>query len=329
MNFSEQPPSTHWAALKYGADKIAEVWFKPEGEQFAVAFRIPKEAFAIPGMPELMTVENLVKAVGIVPADVESWRTGDAGHADLGGSLPELAAPLSAPPDDVGYLDIHVNLKPPAQEHPPSVSAQLPKSCEPGGASTPPESGAAQSVLKTWEDLEARWGAILGMEAVINNLRQTMEGLQSELQAALQKQLTIEEKLHARNMDLMHWNKEKGRAHFALPKLRDYIHRATWQLSLPERKTLGERFKEEGQPSLPPSEWRRLGDQLESLLKDRQVLSALGAKVYQESKSIAADIQAALRTLHSNAAANAERKRRAAAPKGKFFKDVRRLSGAE
>jgi hypothetical protein len=60
-------------------------------------------------------------------------------------------------------------------------------------------------------------------------------------------------------------------------------------------------------------------EQLDSLLKDRQVLAAHGASVYQECKSISTDLQGALRTLHSNAVANAIKKRGAAGAKGKSF----------
>ena len=130
-------------------------------------------------------------------------------------------------------------------------------------------------------------------------------------------------------MDVAQWTKEKSRAHFALPKVREFIHRATWALDTPERKALAEFFKNDIPPDIPLPQMNKLADQVERLLKDRQVLFAHGTKVYQESKSIAADIQTALRTLHSNADRNAQRKRRAASPKSKFFKDVRHLSGLE
>ena len=50
VNFSEQPPSKQWAALKYRGEKFAEVWFKPEGQPLALTFRIPQASFQIPGM---------------------------------------------------------------------------------------------------------------------------------------------------------------------------------------------------------------------------------------------------------------------------------------
>jgi hypothetical protein len=59
--------------------------------------------------------------------------------------------------------------------------------------------------------------------------------------------------------------------------------------------------------------------QHENLLKDRQVLFAQGVSVYQDCKSISADLQAAFRTLQSNAASNAIKKMRAAGKKGKHF----------
>src|SRR5262245_60670558 len=73
VNFSERPPSKQWAALKYRGDTFAEVWFKPEGEPFALTFRIPGESFQLPDMGQLLTTENLLKAVGIAAEDVESW----------------------------------------------------------------------------------------------------------------------------------------------------------------------------------------------------------------------------------------------------------------
>src|SRR5262249_22958622 len=45
VNFSEQPPSKQWAALKYRGEKIAEVWFKPEDNPFALTIRIPQKSF--------------------------------------------------------------------------------------------------------------------------------------------------------------------------------------------------------------------------------------------------------------------------------------------
>src|SRR5476651_1053713 len=93
VNFSEQPPSKQWAGLKYGGEQFAEVWFKPDGEPFALTFRIPQTSFQIPGMGQLLTTENLLTAVGLATEEVESWRCEGASHSGVNGSNSELRRP--------------------------------------------------------------------------------------------------------------------------------------------------------------------------------------------------------------------------------------------
>ena len=301
MNFSEQPPSKQWAALKYRGEKIAEVWFKPEGEPCTLTFRIPQKSFQIPGMGQILTAENLLNAVAIAMDEVESWRLGDVCLSGTNGSNPELRHPLPPPPQDVAHLTIHVRLKPPSQ----ALASQ--------------ESKEPEVPLAKWQELEARWNAILGLEASIDGLRQRMEGLRLEMEASSRKMLTADEKIHALNADVAQWEKAKSRVHYALPKVKEFIHRATWAMGLPERKKLEELFKNHIQPQVPFSEMDKVPEQLEHLLKDRQVLSAHGTTVCQECSSVLADIQGSLRTLQSNASAKARDKMSAARKKGKFF----------
>ena len=113
MNFSERPPSEQWAALKYAGAQFAEVWFKPDGELFALTFRVPQSSFQIPGMDQLLTAENLLKAVGIATEEVESWRREGDSDSDDKESHSELSRPLTPPPQDVAHLVLYVSLKPP------------------------------------------------------------------------------------------------------------------------------------------------------------------------------------------------------------------------
>ena len=118
MTFAEQPPSKQWAALKYRGEKFAEVWFKPEGEPCVVTFRIPHGNFQIPGMDKQLTIENLLKAVAIVPEDVDSWRQGDVWHSGMHGSNPDFKNALAPPPPQVSHLDIHGRLNPAPSSRP-------------------------------------------------------------------------------------------------------------------------------------------------------------------------------------------------------------------
>jgi hypothetical protein len=301
MNFSEQPPSKQWATLKYRGEPFAEVWFKPEGEPFALAFRIPRKSFQLPGIDQRLTTENLLKAVGIATEEVASWRHEGASHSGMHGPDSDPGDPLPQPPSGVPHLNLYVSLKPPPQ----AVASQ--ESCEP---EVPEEK---------WQELEARWNAILGLEASIDTLRIGMEALRSEMEAASRKTLTGDEKVHALNADVAQWNKAKSRVVYALPKMKEFIHRSTWAMGAPERKKLEEILENYIQPRIPFPQMDQVVEQLENLLKDRQVLSAHGTSVYQECKSISADIQGTLRTMQSNAAANAARKRGAARKKGKYF----------
>jgi hypothetical protein len=172
--------------------------------------------------------------------------------------------------------------------------------------------------LKKWQDLEARWKAILGLEATMDTLRISMDGLRAEMDSSSRKLLTSEEKLHALRSDVAQWTKAKKRVLNALPKVKEFIHRAIWALGSPERKKLEEIYKNHIRPHIPFPQMDKVLEQLENMQKDRQVLSAHGATVYQECKSISGEVQGALRTLQSNAKAKAK-KTPGTGSKGKFF----------
>jgi chromosome segregation ATPase len=170
-----------------------------------------------------------------------------------------------------------------------------------------------------WQVLEARWKDILGLEASIETLRLSMDSLRAELEAAFKKSLAVEEKLHALQADVAQWNKAKSRIHYALPKAREFIHKAVWAAGAPERKRLEELHRNHIEPRIPFPEMDKTREELEHFQKDRQVLFAQGNTVYQECRGISGEIQRALSTLQRNAADNAFRKRSAKREKGKYF----------
>jgi hypothetical protein len=302
VNFAERPPSTQWATLKYRGETFAEVWFKPEGEPFALTFRIPPSSFDIPGLGQHLTTENLLKAVGIAPEEVASCRlegaSSGSNEAEAG-----LGQPLPPPAADVPHLTLAVSLKQP----PPAAISQ------------PQHGGVAEIPEEVWQHLEARWKSILELEASMETLRISMEALRAEMEGTARRALTADERVHALNADVAQWNKAKSRVLYALPKAKEFIHRSTWAAGTPERKKLEEVYKNHIRPRVAFAEVEKVVEELDYLLKDRQVLSAHGTAVYQECKSIAADVQGTLRTLQSNAAANAAKKKGATAARRKSF----------
>lgn len=336
MNFSEQPPSKQWSTLKYRGEKFAEVWFKPEGEPFSITFRIPQSSFLAPGMGQLLTTANLLKAVGIAAEEVESWRTDGASSSGTDGLNPELDQPLSPPAEDVPYLNLHLNLTQPTpvavSESSESVAAN--ETAESVVTSEMSKSVAANETTESvaasensepeipeakWQYLEARWNAIRGLEVSMDTLRLSLDGLRAEMEAAAKKPLKLEAKLHALSTDLVLWNKAKSRVHYAVPKVKEFIHRFTWAKASAERKKIEELFDHHIRTRIPFPQVDQAVVQFDSLLKDRQVLSASGVSVYQECKSILTNIQGTLRTLETNAASNAIKKKSATRTKGKSF----------
>jgi hypothetical protein len=170
-----------------------------------------------------------------------------------------------------------------------------------------------------WQTLEARWRTILGVEASIETMRLSLEGIRNEMENAFKKQLNVEEKVHALQADVAQWNKAKSRIHYTLPKVREFIHRATWAPGIPERKKMEAIVKDHIEPQIPFPELDQVSDQLDFLQKDRQVLSTAGHSLYQECRGIIAEIQRALSALQRNAATHARNKRDAKREKGKYY----------
>jgi hypothetical protein len=178
----------------------------------------------------------------------------------------------------------------------------------------------------SWQELEVHWKAILAIEANIETVRRNTANLVNELEGLLQATLSIEERTDATRMDITNWERARKRIPFSLPKLNDFVHRAVWAATAPERKQLETLYKEHIEPQIPFANVASVLNDLEALQKARQTLLAVGHAAHQDGRAIATEAQGALQTLKSNAATNA-RKRRDAARGGKFFKDVRKMSG--
>jgi hypothetical protein len=286
VHVSEWLPTDKWVALTHQGEDVAEAWLEPDGDGFHLQFRVPPERVAE------LTVENLLSVADVTNDEVESWRIGN----EPDGSSSQLNQPLPPVPSDTTHLTIHVRLKAPATV---SVAEDL-----------PPEK---------WQVLEASWKAILGLESIIDSLRLGMDGLRSEMESAFKRQMGVEEKLNALQGDIVQWNKAKSRVHYSIPKAREFVHRATWAMAVPERKRLEELFKAHIEPRVPIPEPDRVREQLEHLQKDRQIMCATGNAINQECRGLLGEIQRAYGTLQRNAADRARQKRSNAREKGKHF----------
>jgi hypothetical protein len=199
----------------------------------------------------------------------------------------------------------------------PEIDSALPQPAAP--AATGNESIAPDVPPEKWQALDALWNTILGLEVSIDTLRLNMDGVRIEMEAAFKKSLTVEEKVHALQADVAQWTKAKNRVHYALPKVREFIHRATWALAIPERKRLAELVTSHIEPRIPLPQMDEVREQMGHLQKDRQVLFGQGNSVNQECRVILGEIQRALSTLQRNAVDRARQKRSAGREKGKHL----------
>jgi hypothetical protein len=325
LNLADRPPSTQWAALKCREAVVAWVWFKPDGAPFTIRFCIPRESFHDASIRQLLTLENLLRSVGTAPEEIESD--------------PESNTVLSPPAEGEDHRYLDVRLPPPSEAAAALSTGETgdgeTHNPEPTTETVDPIPTAGQSAAQgdvspvseaTWQQLEVHWKAILGIEANIETVRRSTANIVNELETLLQATLSIEERTDATRADITNWERAKKRVPFVLPKLNDFVHRAVWAATAPERKQLETLYKEHIEPQIPFSNVATTLNDLEALQKTRQTLLAVGHTACQEGRSIATDAQGALQTLKSNAATNA-RNRRNAARGGKFFKDVRKMSG--
>ena len=301
MDFSERSPSSEWAPVVHLGEEIAEAWFKPVAEPRTVVFRVPRSRFEVSDLTQLLTVEDLLAAASVSNEQVESWQFLDESHSGMDGTNLELKRLLPPPPAEASHLTVRVHVKPPAD------------------AAVVAESNAGEMTPEKWQALDACWKSILGLEAAIDALRLGMDGLRMEMEGAFKKSLHVDEKVNALQSDVLQWTKAKSRVHFALPKVREFIHRAVWAVAIPERKRLGEVVKNHLEPRVALPQMDEVREQMGHLQKDRQVLFAQGNSINQESRVILAEIQRALSTLQRNAVDRARQKRSAGREKGKHL----------
>ena len=241
-------------------------------------------------------------------------RHGDVSHAGMNGFNPELGYPLPPPPPDVTHLEIYVRLKPPSQ----AVARN--------------ESGEDEAPSAKWDSLEARWKAILGLEATMDSFRISMESLLAEMEASLKKTLTMEEKLHAPRPRT--WRSgARPKTAFIMPCRRceslSIVPTGRW--APPKGNGWRNSTRTTFNLILPFSQMDNVMEQLEYLQKDRRTPTIRARRDGLSSNAkFRRECPGGLEDTAEPGRCECPRKRKGATgPKGKFFKSIRRWSGAD
>ena len=128
----------------------------------------------------------------------------------------------------------------------------------------------------TWDQLEARWNAVLGLETTIDTFRTRLNGISGEMEVSLRRVLTTEEKPQASAADLSQWTTAKSRVNLILPKARHFIQRAAWTKGTSERQRLDAFFKNADGLSTPVREMDQVLEELELLLENLKLSDSAG-----------------------------------------------------
>jgi hypothetical protein len=283
--------------LEHDGKLLAEVCFQSQGERSIFNFRIPQEQFVNRDITEQLTMADLLSAAAVSIDEVVFWDFLNESHSCMGGTNPELHRILPPPPPGETHLFVSVHLLAPTRT----------------------VGGSQEVPLEKWQALDALWKAILGLEASVDALRMSMDGLRVEMENSFRKPLHVDEKVNALQSDVLQWTKAKTRVHYSIPKVREFVHRATWAAAQPERKRLEEIVEKYIVPRIPLSDLDRVRERLEHLQKDRQLLFIQGNAVNQECRALCSDLQRALSTLQRNAVDRARQKRSAGRDKGKHL----------
>lgn len=212
--FLARVPSANWEQIPLrGTGGFYWVWFKPQAVPNGCIIRIPDESFAATqahaetGLARL-TMRHLLGEIGIDPAIVSLWYQYGAaceGRAGTSAAFDQMIAPppAGADPQIVVLVDV------------PAAGSPF---------SQPPIPGIAcvTTLTKVFDEMEADWYAVLLLEKQLLLARKQLTNALGRL-AALDRDLSPEERLHGDRQDKSDWQEMRGGLKDAATKLSRYV----------------------------------------------------------------------------------------------------------
>jgi hypothetical protein len=213
--FAERAPSTAWEQIPLGPGSDSFwIWFKPAVAPQGLFIRIPPETYRGPlGAPDnaetRLSLRNLLRAAGIDPQIVSLWYLYGSPCASRGGTAPTFDEPLAEPaasadPNIVVLVDAPGAAMPPA-EYTPAAAAATPA-----------------NLVQVFDEMEADWYACLLLEKQLMLARKQLTAAMGRL-AALDRNLSPEERLHGDRQDKSEWQEVRRSLKDAVTKLSRYV----------------------------------------------------------------------------------------------------------
>jgi hypothetical protein len=212
--FAFRHPSTAWEQIGLGSSTaFFWTWFKPPATPHGFIIRIPDETFSgttavdDSARPPL-TMRTLPQAVGIDPQIVACWYLCGSPRDGMRGTSPAFDEVIdqSAAGAEPGIV---VLIEAPGAE---IASAPVPSAAIPGGA----------NLVKVFDEMEADWYASLLLEKQLMLARKQLTASIARL-AALDRDLSPEERLHGDRRDRSDWQEIRRNLKDAATKLSRYV----------------------------------------------------------------------------------------------------------
>lgn len=206
--FAARPPSMSWEAIPL-ADApqcFVWVWFKPPQMPFGLVLTIPDETFQA-NLPQVLTVRNVLRSVGLDPAWVAMWTLYGAVFDPQQGANPILDQAIPPPMPGVDrniFVGLHAAASSPfgLAGYPPQIGTAIPFVGQALPAQVTPTVTGNSAVML--ERISSEWHACLHLEKELETLRKQLGNMATKL-SSLNRDLTPEESLHSTREDRDDW----------------------------------------------------------------------------------------------------------------------------
>ncbi len=215
MQFTGRPPSAAWEQIPLGAGPdFFWIWFKPPVAPQGLILRIPPETYRGPvtqtgNAGECLSLRNLLRAAGIDPQIVSLWYLYGVPCESRGGTAPAFDQPLAEPaagadPNIVVLVDALGPAAAPAEYAPAATTVM------------------SANLVQVFDEMEADWYACLLLEKQLMLARKQLAAAIGRL-AALDRDLSPEERLHGDRQDKSDWQEVRRSLKDAATKLNRYV----------------------------------------------------------------------------------------------------------
>jgi hypothetical protein len=213
--FALRAPSTAWEQIALGSGPdFFWIWFKHPIAPQGLILRIPPETYrgSLSGAGnarECLSLRNLLRAAGIDPQIVSLWYLYGLPCESRGGTAPTFDQPLAEPPAGADpNIVVLVDAPGPAIPPPEYVPATA--------AATP------ANLIQIFDEMEADWYACQLLEKQLMLARKQLTAALGRL-AALDRNLSPEERLHGDRQDKSDWQEVRRSLKDAATKLSRYV----------------------------------------------------------------------------------------------------------